>query len=247
MMVILGFSALAGVASGAEPRRAWDELECRPGSDAHQHHDFPEPSNPRLRVHVDLLCDVEDLGEASVLPTDCTSTAFVLTVYRWTSPYSFRVDASKSALDPAGALAALAASALSWDAETNASLVGTVDAGGNGGKAGRLDGISQVGWKRLSARSIALTTTWYSTTTFLAVESDQAYSTNYRWSLAGEASRMDLQNIATHEIGHSFGLSHPASIPENACLTMFATADYGETQKRTPGDGDVLGIRAIYP
>lgn len=233
------------VVEAAPEGAPWDHLECEPGS-KHQSHDFQDPSRPKMRVHVDLLCDVGGLAQASILPTDCTSTAFLLTSYHWAAPYSFRVDASKSGLDAAGALAALAASAESWDAETSAALVGTVDAGGNGGKAGRLDGVSQVGWKRLSARTIALTTTWYSTDTFLAVESDQAYSTSYGWSLSGAANRMDLQNIATHEIGHSFGLTHPETLSENSCLTMYATAGYGETHKRTLGDGDVLGIRAVY-
>ncbi len=78
------------------------------------------------------------------------------------------------------------------------------------------------------------------------VEWDQVYDdVDYGWSAIGEAGKMDFENIATHEIGHAFGLSHPSS----ACTeeTMYAYADYGETKKRSLNTGDMQGIKALYP
>lgn len=77
------------------------------------------------------------------------------------------------------------------------------------------------------------------------VEWDQVYDqVDYGWSSSGEVGKMDFENIATHEIGHSFGLSHP----DSSCIdeTMYAFADFGETKKRDLNDGDVAGIRALY-
>jgi hypothetical protein len=53
----------------------------------------------------------------------------------------------------------------------------------------------------------------------------------------------DLQNTATHEAGHFFGLSHS---PE-ADATMYASAPMGETSKRSLDADDVQGLCDIYP
>jgi len=243
-ILLLGLSTSPIVAS-EPPAAPWERVECTPGG-GRQSHDFADSSRPGLHVHVDLLCASEDAGVATVLPTDCSSSAYVKSGYRWTGTYSFLMDASKSGLSASGALAAFSTSAATWDQETNASLFSGGALGGSAGRAGRSDGVNQIGWKSLAVRTIAQTTTWYLTATHVAVESDGAYNVRYAWSLSGEANRMDLQNIATHEIGHTYGLSHPSDVAANSCLTMYPTADYGETQKRTLGDGDILGIRSVY-
>jgi predicted Zn-dependent protease len=55
---------------------------------------------------------------------------------------------------------------------------------------------------------------------------------------------MDLQNIATHEFGHAAGLGHP----DSTCTgeTMYASASFDETQKRTLEAGDIAGINDLY-
>jgi hypothetical protein len=59
------------------------------------------------------------------------------------------------------------------------------------------------------------------------------------------AAVMDLQNIATHELGHAAGL---ADLYEDACReeTMYGYASNGETKKRTLNAGDIAGIQALY-
>ena len=60
----------------------------------------------------------------------------------------------------------------------------------------------------------------------------------------GDTSIMDLQNIATHEIGHAAGMGHPA----DSCTeeTMYRFAAWGETKKRTLNTGDIAGIQELY-
>jgi hypothetical protein len=57
---------------------------------------------------------------------------------------------------------------------------------------------------------------------------------------------MDVQNIATHELGHSLQLVDLYKSC-NSDLTMFGYAGYGETEKRTLESSDEDGIRYIYP
>lgn len=56
---------------------------------------------------------------------------------------------------------------------------------------------------------------------------------------------MDLQNIATHEMGHAIGL---ADIYTSECseVTMYGSSSMGETKKRTLAAADISGIRALY-
>jgi matrixin len=65
------------------------------------------------------------------------------------------------------------------------------------------------------------------------------------WAIGSVQGTFDVQNIATHEFGHVAGLAH-VSAPKDVCLTMYPYADYGETQKRTLGLGDKLGMQKLY-
>jgi len=53
----------------------------------------------------------------------------------------------------------------------------------------------------------------------------------------------DIQNTATHEIGHLLGLDHS---PDRHS-TMFASAPRGDLSKRDLGEDDVEGLCFIYP
>jgi hypothetical protein len=78
------------------------------------------------------------------------------------------------------------------------------------------------------------------------VEWDQVYDqVDFDWSSSGEAGKMDFENIATHELGHSVGLG---DLYEDKCSeqTMYGYAHYGETKKRTLEDGDINGVYQLY-
>jgi hypothetical protein len=93
--------------------------------------------------------------------------------------------------------------------------------------------------------AIAVTIVWY-TLSGSIVEWDQIYDDrDYNWSLTGEAGKMDFDNIATHENGHSAGMD---DMYEAACseVTMYGYADYGEIKKRDLHPDDITGIDLLY-
>ncbi|MBU2082009.1 matrixin family metalloprotease [Patescibacteria group bacterium] len=78
------------------------------------------------------------------------------------------------------------------------------------------------------------------------VEWDQIYDdATYDWSMSGEAGKMDFENIATHELGHSVGMG---DLYNSNCSneTMYGYAAYGETIKRDLNAGDVIGVNKLY-
>ena len=103
-------------------------------------------------------------------------------------------------------------------------------------------------FKRLGGRTIAVTYTWHWSTG--EYENDIAFNRAMPWFIAaGEGSgcfagthAFDIQDVATHEIGHVYGLGHVSS----TWNTMAATATLGETNKRSLASGDIAGIQGIY-
>ena len=78
------------------------------------------------------------------------------------------------------------------------------------------------------------------------IEFDILFNITYVWGDATkDPSLMDLQNIATHELGHAAGL---ADLYETSCAeeTMYGYSVEGETNKRDLNSGDITGIQKIY-
>lgn len=116
---------------------------------------------------------------------------------------------------------------------------------------GTLNGSNEVYFGSLDSGTIAVTIVWgyFSGPTFARelVEWDQVYNTYYSWSADdnGVANKMDYANIATHELGHAFGL---ADMYSSGCttVTMYGYASYAETNKRSLEPADIAGINALY-
>jgi len=78
------------------------------------------------------------------------------------------------------------------------------------------------------------------------IEFDVLFDTDFIWGNATiNPEVMDLQNIATHEIGHGVGLD---DMYESDCneATMYGYSDYGEIKKRSLEQPDITGLQALY-
>jgi len=148
---------------------------------------------------------------------------------------------------PSGAASAFQAAYNTWKAaDPNAPSISV--ASDSTASSPSADHRYEIMFKALGGRTLAITYTWHWSTG--ENESDTVFGTNVPWFLApGEGdgcyegvTAYDLQNTATHEFGHVYGLGHVSS----AFNTMAPTASTGETYKRSLAPGDAAGIRAIY-
>jgi len=131
-----------------------------------------------------------------------------------------------------------------WDSETSTELFfegvpGEVT-------AGFLDDTNALSYGNYpSTGVIAVTYIWYYRDTGEIAEVDTLFDTDYPWSVTGEPGKMDLQNIATHELGHWLVLDDLYNRPART-QTMYGYSTYGEIIKRTLESGDIAGIQEIY-
>lgn len=155
-------------------------------------------------------------------------------------------------VDPALDLSAIAASTSTWDSQTGTSLFGSLvpDASAN------WDGSTPDTRNELSygdypdSGVIAITVAWgYFSGPIQSreiFEFDIMFNTDFAWGNADtDLSVMDLENIATHEIGHGVGL---ADIYTSSCspVTMYGYSDNGEKSKRTLETPDIKGLQSLY-
>lgn len=78
------------------------------------------------------------------------------------------------------------------------------------------------------------------------LDSDIRFNTSYSWNTDGNPSDYDVQNIGTHEHGHSLCLLDLYDGGDSS-KTMYAYGSAGETQKRTLDQDDIDGITYLYP
>ena len=78
------------------------------------------------------------------------------------------------------------------------------------------------------------------------VDVDIEFNKDDPWSFDGTTNTDDVENIATHEIGHFWGLADLYESYQDY-LTMYGWSDWGETTKRSLEDGDIDGAFHMNP
>ena len=113
--------------------------------------------------------------------------------------------------------------------------------------SGKLDKANTLIWGDYPTSGIiAVTIVWYNVVTKTILEFDIVFDTDYAWGDAKEnPDVMDLQNIATHELGHGAGLD---DLYQSAAYreTMYGYSVSGEISKRDLYIGDKAGITKLY-
>ncbi len=138
-------------------------------------------------------------------------------------------------------------SAETWDAGTSTELFNDSYETDYSAQYGRLDGKNTLAFgEHKDNNVIAVTSVWFRRSDKSIVEFDMLFNTKFVWGNADENPMvMDLQNIATHELGHAIGLGDTYN---SICseVTMYGYSDYGETKKRTLEAPDIAGLKKLY-
>ena len=110
------------------------------------------------------------------------------------------------------------------------------------------DGQNVISWVNRDTGSIATNYFWWQLSDpGRIIESDIVFNDlNYQWSTDGSAGAMDVQNIATHELGHSLVLLDLYGA-DDVNKTMYGFASSGETKKRSLEAEDRAAIAYVYP
>jgi predicted Zn-dependent protease len=193
-----------------------------------------DAGNPSGKFSVQDLC-----GDGT------NAYSFMTAGVKWkTFPVTFGIDATNSHMDITQAKAAIRKVFSIYDALINPTLTNFKEATTFSSAQIKIswrpmDGqYGQLGYTSYSYRTdtkamLSATIYFDSTDKFFA-------STVERCSASGTS--FDLQNIATHEIGHALNLGHVS----DRLQSMYPTSFAGETLKRSLGNGDKLGVKTLY-
>jgi hypothetical protein len=180
----------------------------------------------------------------AIPPTDdsMTNSHYKLLRYHSYSTINYYINPTNSyGFSSSQVVSTITTSTNTWDSQTAYAVFSYK--GTTSRTAGVRDYYNVISWGSYQAGVIAVTMSWVQGKRVLEV--DCLMNTYYSWSLTGQAGKMDVQNIMTHELGHFCGL---ADLYNDAdyWLTMYGYADFGQTHKRTLGLGDILGLEAFY-
>jgi len=143
--------------------------------------------------------------------------------------------------------ATMSTSAETWDAATSKELFNNAFTTNNSVNYGVKDGVNAIAFGNYPQSGvIAVTSIWMDKRTKQIVEFDMLYDTDFSWGDATiDPLKMDLENIATHELGHAVGLS---DLYTQSCsaVTMYGYSNNGDIAKRTLEQPDVTGLAAMY-
>jgi len=199
---------------------------------------------PIVMSTIDNSYEVKVIVTYAIPPTDnsMANPDYKLLSYHSYSTINYYINPKNSyGFSSASVVSTITSSVDTWDNKTSSqvfSYIGTTTK-----TAGKRDGYNTISWGNYRSGVIAVTMSWVSGGR--TIEVDCMMNTRFKWSLTGQAGKMDVQNIMTHELGHFCGLADLYN-EADYWLTMYGYSDYGLTYARTLGLGDTDGLIAVY-
>jgi len=95
-------------------------------------------------------------------------------------------------------------------------------------------------------QSLGVSYIWHYPSTGEIIETDIFLNTDYPLSTDMSLNSFDVQNMVTHELGHSLCLDDLDNTGDSE-KTMYWVMSKGETKKRTLDQDDINGITYLYP
>jgi len=227
-----------------------------------QEADIPEkngtynvPGNPKFKVRVFVHNPKPEPTSSPVLTCNDPDSLAVVPSAGWKLPSSvtYHLNPSSAPSSVGSNLSTIAANAFSTWSSAAPGKVSFVQGSDTSVDRKGLDNQNIVAWGRTSGSALAVTYTWYNTTTKVAVETDTIFNKKFIWSwtpysvgACGISNTYDAQDILTHELGHWMGLddTYNSSYANN---TMYGYGATGEIKKDTLTSGDIDGVKAVYP
>ncbi len=146
---------------------------------------------------------------------------------------------------PSGSLEALVASMQTWT-EVDTSSFTFVDGGTTSKNShGEADGINIIDFGVIKDEGVLGQNTFWFYTSGEMIDSDIRFNTKNTWSTDVSSDKFDVQNVGTHELGHSLSL---ADLYRNSDSekTMYGYGSPGDTSQRTLHQDDMDGITYLY-
>ncbi|MCF6149142.1 MAG: matrixin family metalloprotease [Candidatus Kuenenia sp.] len=147
---------------------------------------------------------------------------------------------------PSGSLDAISSSMQTWT-DVDTSTFTFID-GGTTSKNdhGEADGINIIDFGPIEDEGVLGQNNFWFYTSGEMIDSDIRFNTNEKWSTDGSPNKFDIQNVGTHELGHSLSLDDLYR-PSDSEKTMYGYSFPGDISQRTLHQDDKDGITYLYP
>ncbi len=148
---------------------------------------------------------------------------------------------------PTGSLSAIKSGMQTWT-DVDTSSFAFIYGGSTFSTAhGINDGINIVTFGPINTKGIlAVNAFWFYVSSGHILDSDIKFNTNYTWAVNGSVNAYDVQNVGTHEHGHSLCLKDLYDSTDSE-KTMYGYVSRGETKKSILDPDDIDGISYLYP
>ena len=148
---------------------------------------------------------------------------------------------------PSGNITALQAAMQTWTDVPSSSFVFVYSGITENTAHGANDGKNIITFGPMGTNgTLAENRFWFYTLSGELIDSDIKFNTSYSWATDGGTGSFDIQNVGTHELGHSLSLGDLYNSAD-ADKTMYGYASSGENKKRTLHQDDIDGITYLYP